>query len=265
MGFEELKAKQSVMWGAGPFERVAETAADVHDALVRLLRPEPGLGWLDLACGTGAVALRAARAGAEVTGLDLAPALIETARRLAAQEGLTLQLEVGDCESLPYGEASFDVVSSTFGVMFAPDHGAVARELARVTRAPAGRLGLACWRPDGGVGDLFRMMAAFQPTPLPGVGNPFDWGREDYVAALLGEAFELEFADGSSPQTGASGEEIWQLFSTSYGPTKTLADSIDFERRERLRRAFVEYYEGHRVGGGIRAPREYLLVLGTRR
>lgn len=264
MGFEALKQKQSVIWGAAPFERVAETVAEAHDDLAARLRPKPGERWLDLACGTGAVAFRAARAGAEVTGLDLAPALIETARRLAAAEGLAVELTVGDCESLPYRDASFEIVSSSFGVMFAPDHEAVARELARVCR-PRGRLGLACWRPEGGVGDLFRVMAPFQPPPAPGVGDPFDWGREEHVTRLLGHAFELEFVEQDSRLSAESGEEIWQLFATSYGPTKTLVDSLDPGRREELRRAVVGYYEGHRVDGAIDNSRTYLVTLGTRR
>ncbi len=264
MGFEELKARQSVIWGSGPFERIAETAADAHADLVERLRPSPGERWLDLACGTGAVAFRAARAGAETTGLDLAPALIETAKRLAAEEGLSVRLDVGDCENLPYDDASFDVVSSSFGVMFAPDHRAVVRELARVSRS-GGRLGLACWRPDGGVGELFRVMAPFQPPSLPGVGNPFDWGREEHVSGLLGDAFELEFVERDSPMDAESGEEVWELFSTSYGPTKTLAHSLAPERREEFRRAFVAYFEQSRVNGGIESSRRYLVTLGTRR
>jgi ubiquinone/menaquinone biosynthesis C-methylase UbiE len=262
--FEELKAKQSVVWGAAPFERVAETSADAHDHVVEVLGVTPGERWLDLATGTGAVAVRAARRGASVTGVDFAPVLIDTARRLAAEEGIDIEYEVGDAENLRFDDGSFDVVSSTFGVMFAPDHEAVAAELARVTRQ-GGRMGLACWRPDGGVADLFRLMAPFQPPPLPGAGVPFDWGREEHVTELLGEAFELDFHEGDSPQVGESGEEIWELFSTSYGPTKTLADSLTPERREELHRTFVDYYEGHRANGGIHASRPYLVTLGHRR
>ena len=264
MAFEEVKRRQSHMWGSGPFERVAELTAAAHDDLVVRLAPRSGERWLDIATGTGAVAVRAARAGAEVTGVDLAPNLIETAQRLAAEQGLTIRFEVGDAERLSFADAGFDIVSSTFGVMFAPDHASVARELARVC-THGGRLGLCCWRPDGGVGDLFRVMAPFQPSPPPGAGYPFDWGREEYVTGLLGDAFDLEFAEGDSPQTGESGEAIWQLFVTSYGPTKMLAESLEPERREELHRAWVDFFEGYRMNGGISQPRRYLVVLGTRR
>ena len=125
MAFEELKALQAEMWGAAPWERFAgPSMADIHDDLVRRLGVRAGEQWLDLATGTGAVATRAARQGAVVTGLDLAPKLIETARRLAAGDGLEITYEVGDCEDVPHPAASFDVVSSGQGVIAAPDHAA---------------------------------------------------------------------------------------------------------------------------------------------
>jgi 2-polyprenyl-3-methyl-5-hydroxy-6-metoxy-1,4-benzoquinol methylase len=119
MAFEELKQRQSVVWGSAPFERVAVEIAEIHGALVAELAPQAGETWLDVGTGTGAVAVRAARAGADVTGSDLAPVLIETAKRLAAEEGLDIEYEVGDAEQLPYGDGSFDIVSSSFGAILA--------------------------------------------------------------------------------------------------------------------------------------------------
>ena len=264
MAFEELKQRQSVMWGNGPYQRVTETIADIHELVVARLDPHPGDRWLDLACGTGAVSERAARAGAEVLGVDLAPVLVETARERASAQRLKIDYQVGDCERLlGVDDASFDVVSSTCGIMFAPDHGATARELARVVR-PGGRIGLANWTPAGGVGRLFRMMAPFQPSPP--VSSPFDWGREERVQELLGDAFQLEIEEHVSPLVAADGEEYWQLFSTSYGPTKTLAEALPDERREEFHRAWVDFLEGeYRDGERIVHRREYLLILGTRR
>ncbi len=138
MAFEELKAKQSVMWANGPYQNVTETLTDLQDLTVSRLGPGPGVHWLDLACGTGAIAERAASAGSEVVGIDLSPGLIETAQERAKQLGLSIDYRVGDCENLDVGDASFDVVSSTCGVMFAPDHEATARELARVVK-PGGK------------------------------------------------------------------------------------------------------------------------------
>jgi ubiquinone/menaquinone biosynthesis C-methylase UbiE len=166
MAYEELKQRQSVMWGNGPYQRVTETLTDIHERVISSLAPAAGDRWLDVACGTGAIAERAAAAGADVTGLDLAPALIETAQARAAEQGLDIEYMVGDAENLPFEDGSFGKVSSTFGIMFAPDHEAVARELARVTE-PGGRLLLANWTPQGGLGKMFKVMAPYQPAPPP--------------------------------------------------------------------------------------------------
>jgi SAM-dependent methyltransferase len=228
--FEELKQRHAVVWGSGPYQGITETITDIHEVVLERLDPQPGQRLLDLACGTGAVAERAATTGAEVVGVDIAPALIEQAKERAAERGLDIDYRVGDVEALEFEDGSFDLVASTCGVMFAPDHSAVARELTRVTKL-GGRIGLVCWTPDSGLAKMFGVMRPFQPTPPPGVGNHFDWGREDYVRDLLGQAFELEFSSGDSVLEADSGESVWQLFSTEYGPTKTLADSLDDERR----------------------------------
>jgi SAM-dependent methyltransferase len=266
MAFEELKQKQSAIWGTGPYQNITETITDIHDRVVERLDPRPGIHWLDLATGTGAVAERAAERGADVTAVDLAPALIETAAERAREQGLEIDYQVGDCERLELEDASFDVVSSTCGVMFTPDHEASARELARVTK-PGGRIGLVNWTPDGGMARLFALMRPFQPSPPPpGAGNPFEWGSRSHVEELLGDAFELEFESGVSHLRVPSGEDYWQLFSTSYGPTKILADSLEADRREEFHRAWVEFFEtNYRDDGQIDHDREYLLVLGTRR
>ncbi|MDX6487026.1 MAG: hypothetical protein QOF43_2179 [Gaiellaceae bacterium] len=262
MAFEELKQRQSVMWGNGPYQRVTDTLTDIHELVVDRLDAQPGERWLDLACGTGAIAERAARAGADVVGIDLAPVLIATARERAAEQGLDIDYRVGDCERLDVPDGSFDIVSSTCGVMFAPDHEATARELARVVK-PGGRIALVNWTPEGGLGKMFRMMAPFQPAPPP--SSPFDWGREDRVRELLGDAFELEIAEHVSTLETKDGEEYWQLFSTSYGPTKTLAESLG-DRREEFHDTWVDFFESnYRDGDRIAHAREYLLIVGTRR
>jgi SAM-dependent methyltransferase len=262
MAFEELKQRQSVMWGTGPYQRITETISDLQDLVVERLRPEPGAVWLDLACGTGAVAERAASRGANVTGVDLAPALIETAKERATVLGLDMDYRVGDAEQLALPDESFEVVASTCGVMFAPDHEAVARELARVTK-PGGRIGLANWTPTGGVGRMFQMMAPFVATPPP--SSPFDWGEESRVRQLLEGSFELTIEEHVSTLSIESGEAYWQLFSTSFGPTRVLADSLG-ERREEFHETWVDFFEqNYRGNDGIEHDREYLLVLGTRR
>jgi ubiquinone/menaquinone biosynthesis C-methylase UbiE len=262
MAHEELKARQSKMWGNGPYQGVTETLHDTHDLVIERGEPKPGLRWLDLATGTGAVAELAARAGAEVVGVDLAPALIETAKQRAAELGLDIDYRVGDCENLDLPDASFDRVSSTCGVMFAPDHEATAHELARVTKA-GGKLLMVNWTAEGGVGRMFKMMAPFQPGPPP--SSPFDWGNEKRLRELLGDAFELTIEEHTSTLHADSGEAYWELFSTSYGPTKTLAESLG-DRREELHRTWVEFFDTeYGTNGGIAHAREYLLVEGTRR
>jgi SAM-dependent methyltransferase len=264
MAFAELKARHSVVWGNGPYERITNTIRDIHALVIERADPKPGERVLDAATGTGAVAILAAKRGADVVGQDIAPVLIETARLRAEEEGVSIVCEVCDAEEMHYDDASFDVVLSTCGVMFAPDHQAVARELARVTK-PGGRLALACWQPDTGMHDVFKMMAPFMPPPVPGAGSPFAWGDRDHVQELLGDSFELEFEEHDSPLTLPSGEDYWELFSTSYGPTKTAIEALDSDRREEFHRAWVEFGDARREGDAMVHHREYLLTLGKRR
>jgi ubiquinone/menaquinone biosynthesis C-methylase UbiE len=263
MAFEELKQKQSAMWGNGPYQRITETLGDIHELVIERLDPQRGDRWLDLACGTGAMAERAAAGECNsVTGVDLAPALIETAKERAAERGLEIDYRVGDVERLEFPDASFDKVSSTCGIMFAPDHEATAREIGRVT-APGGRICLANWTPTGGLARMFKVMAPYQSAPPP--SSPFDWGDEGRVRELLGDAFQLEMEERVSPLVMPSSEAYWELFSTSYGPTKTLADSLG-DRREDLHRDWIDFFEAnYKENGEIVHTREYLLITGTRR
>jgi len=264
MAFEELKTRHSVVWGSGPYERISEHLAIAHDHLLRAVGPQAGQRWLDVATGTGEIAVPAAKRGASVTAIDIAPNLIETARARARANGVDLALEVGDAERLPYPDAEFDVVVSAFGVMFTPDQHAAAAELARVTR-PGGRLALLNWHPARGVAEFFKVMAPYMPPPPEGAGNPFAWGDPDRLSELLGDAFELRYEQGDCPQPGTSAEQVWELFTTAYGPTKTLAESLDPERRGALRRDWIAYFDQFRNGAGVSQPRPYLLALGTRK
>lgn len=253
----------AAMWGSAPWERVAPTMAAIHDRLIGALGPQPGERWLDVGTGTGAVAVRAARAGALVTGVDIAVPLIETARRLAVQEGLTIEFAIGDAQALPYPDGSFDVVSSAHGVVFAPDHAAAARELARVCR-PAGRLGMTAWRTGESGDGLDEIVGCFAAPRAPGP-RPRCWGEEAHARELLQDAFELEFIHDVWIQAGESGETIWELLTTSSPPFKALADGLDAQRRAELHAAWVEFYESHRSDDGIRVPHGYLVILGQRR
>jgi ubiquinone/menaquinone biosynthesis C-methylase UbiE len=237
----------------------------VHAAVVEAVGPAEGKRWLDVASGTGELTELAARTGADIVGVDFAPVLVETAQRLAAERGISVDYRVGDAENLDFEDASFDVVTSTFGVMFAPDQPRAGVELGRVTR-PGGRLALANWTPEGAIGEMFRLTSQFAPPPPEGAGVPVEWGRPERVEELLGDDFELKVEKRVSNFEAESGEAAWQLFVANFGPVRTLADSLEEDRREEFHQAWVELFEQkYRVGDGIVHPREYLLVSGTRR
>jgi ubiquinone/menaquinone biosynthesis C-methylase UbiE len=175
MAFEELKERHAAMWGSAPFERIAGTLADMHETIVDAVEGGPGLKWLDVGCGTGELTFMAVATGAEVTGSDLSPTLVETAKRQAAERGVQVTFEVGDAEALPYRDASFDIVTSTVGAIFAPDHRAAASELARVCRA-GGKLGMTAWTSGGDVDEFFEIIGSTRrprrPAPvLPSRGG----------------------------------------------------------------------------------------------
>jgi SAM-dependent methyltransferase len=249
-------------WGLGTNERLAARFGPVQADLLERLRVAPGEDVLDLATGAGQLALGAARIGARVSALDPDDAMVALARERAADDNLEVAFEHADIEYLPYDDRSFDVVVSNFGLIFAPDHANVAAELARVAR-PGARLGFTAWKPNPKLGELYRR---FTEEPIEG-REAYEWGREDHVEDMLGEDFELEFDDGAVWLEAESGEEIWSLFSESAPPVISLVRRLSPADADEFHRAFVELYEGYRDdnGGGIRAPRRYLLVLGTRK
>jgi SAM-dependent methyltransferase len=249
------------VWSTGTYERFTAGLAPVQDQLVDLLDIMRTDRVLDLATGTGELAVRAARAGAAVKGIDIAEPMLAKARERAEQEGIDIAFDLGSVEYLPYEDASFDVLMSNFGLIFAPDHANVAAELARVSFDGA-RLGFTAWKPNPRLADLYRR---FTEDPIEG-REVFEWGREDHVEDMLGEDFELEFVDGTLWLEADTAEEIWKLFSESAPPVISLLRQLDPEEGEAFHRAFVELYEGYRAGGGgVRAPRRYLLVLGRRK
>src|SRR5262245_56568701 len=261
MSFDELKARLAAAWGKCDWSLAAGWLDPMHDHLVRSLAPQPGERWLDVATGTGATALRASVAGADVSAQDLSPGMIERARRFADEQSLAIHFDVGDAEALPYEDASFDVVASAVGLVLTPSHRAIAREVTRVCRR-GGRIGFTAWRPNVGYFDL---LGRFQPPPEPGADDRRNWGREEYVEERLGADFDLRFEEGDNPFRGESGDEIWERQLAGVGTIRTLYESLDESRRSELHDAMVEYFESERVGDEIRAPAPYLLSLGTRR
>jgi ubiquinone/menaquinone biosynthesis C-methylase UbiE len=250
----------SEVWSEGTYEKLAARFGPVQDQLVEALRIGADEEVLDLATGTGEVAIRAAKRGARVTGVDISGLMLAKARERAAAEGVAVEFAEGDAEYLQQDDSSFDVVSSNFGLIFAPDHANVASELARVVRQ-GGRLGFTAWKPNPKLAELYRR---FTEEPLDG-RESWEWGREDHVEDMLGEEFELEFEDGTLWLEAANAEEIWKLFSESAPPVIALIKRLDTEGVEQFHQAFVELYESYATPEGVRAPRRYLLVLGTRK
>ncbi|MFN2471404.1 MAG: class I SAM-dependent methyltransferase [Gaiellaceae bacterium] len=259
---DELKARTAAVWSSAPWEQAQHFLASVHEHLIERLRPGPGERFLDVATGTGAIALRAARAGAEVTGVDIASGLVETARRLAREEGLDVGFDVGDAEQLPYPDASFDLVASSMGAIFTPSHRAAADELARVCRT-GGRLGMSAWRPETG---FFSITRKYAPPPEPGVDDSDEWSREEHAQELLGEGFELEFDEGDASMVAESGDAMFELLAESVGPFRATLEGLEPDRARAFRRELVGFLEAHREGDGeIRLPALYILILGRRR
>ena len=240
-------------WSGSSYERIAETYAPIHDRVVASLAIEPGTRVLDVACGTGGVALRAARTAADVVGVDITADQLAKARHAADEEELTIRFDEGDCQELPYGDGEFDAVASAFGAIFASDHQRTAAELARVCR-PAGRLALTAWPQDEWleVGER-----AGRPSPVG--ADATDWAREDHVRALLGPAFDLELQSGEWRIEAGSGEELWELVSTSMPPLRNWLMEQNDEVRARAERV----YRGYLAPGVL--EREYVLVMGVRR
>lgn len=236
-----------------PWERMARSNAPSHEVLVEALRPSPGERWIDVGTGSGGVALRAARRGADVVGVDISPEAIEQARSAASAERLGARFEVGDAAALPFPDHSFDVVASAFGVMFG-EHARTAFELARVCR-PGGRLGLTLMPPGSRAAETWTLLRRFGS-----VGGDHPAAFAERVHDLLGEWFELESRRIETEPDDEPPDEAWKHFSESFGPLRELLARVGDAEAAELRRDFVAL--GERFAG---RRRSYVLVLGRRR
>ena len=265
----DLKARHRKMWASGDYPSMVETfLLPLGPRLVEACEIGPGLSVLDVGAGTGNAALPAAERGAAVTATDLTPELLEAGVRRALQAGTELKWLAADAERLPFADASFDVVISSIGAMFAPHHQVVADELVRVCK-PGGKIGLLSWTPEGMVGQLFKLMGPFAPTPPPGAQPPPLWGSEAHLGELFGTRVEfgtmrrepLEVTAFEQP--GEFGEHFRQF----YGPTIAVRANAEAEGRlEELDVELDRFCEQQNRGGGegARFELEYLLAVGTR-
>jgi SAM-dependent methyltransferase len=264
----DLKLAHRATWAAGNYAAVAELIdeAPPRDLLSRA-DLAPTLDVLDVATGTGNIAIRAALAGAQVTGLDLTPELFATARERAASHGVAVDWVEGDAEDLPFEDARFDRVLSAFGVQFAPRHQVVAHELARVCR-PGGRIALVNWTPGGQIGELFRIMGRYMPAPPDYASPPPLWGSEQHVVDLFdGTGVELEFCRGYNPWRFPSAEDYVQFMETRYGPTLKARERLTTEGTWDACRAEIVAMAERRneaTDGTLRMSAEYLVIAGSK-
>jgi ubiquinone/menaquinone biosynthesis C-methylase UbiE len=266
---QQHNQRPAAVWSSGgrDYDEISRGIADAIEHCVFRLNPQPGERILDLSTGTGWTSRVVARRGASVIGADIAGDLLDAARVKASAEGLSIEYQIGDAEGLPFADGEFDAVVSTFGVMFATRPEVAAAELARIVR-PGGRIALTTWLSDSSVFGMFQVMKRYMaaaPPSTPAPRSPFEWGRVERVRELLGEAFELRFEKGMSFYREPSADAAWQTFSTGYGPTRVLANSLDADRRAALREEFVAFHAGFPTDLGICVPREYWVTLGVRR
>lgn len=265
-GADAAKQGARAVWAAGDYATIARHIVSVGRSAVAHAGVGPGDAVLDVACGTGNAAIPAAEAGATVTGLDLTPELLEGARAAAAAAGVELELVEGDAEALPFGDASFDVVLSTFGCMFAPDHHRTAAEIARVLR-PGGRMCVCAWTSEGAVGEFFRTISGHMPPPPPGFSPPPLWGSADHVRKLFeGTGVELEFAHETVEMVFDSPEETLEEYETKFGPVVMAKAALAAQDRwEPLRDDLLSLYGRWQTPDGeVRIGAEYLVTTGRR-
>jgi SAM-dependent methyltransferase len=264
--FETLKAKLKDTWSAGDFGQIGGAHAKGNEEFVERLPIVQGVKLLDVACGTGTASIPAARAGAEVTGIDLAGNLVEQAIAYAKREGVSANFEVGDVEDLRFENNTFDLVITMFGAMFAPRPDITACELVRVTKS-GGQIVMANWTPDSFIGQTFKLYTRYLPPPS-GVPAPVLWGSKDIVGERFASGisdlgFELrriffEFPFGP--------EDVADHFKKYFGPAQNVFGSLDEAGQEAFRNELVDLWATHNVAndGSTRVESEYLEVKATK-
>lgn len=265
LNLEEIKARQQVMWSSGNYAKTAWITVPLADLLCEAIEVRPGSDVLDVASGTGHVALAAARRFTHVTSSDYVPRLLEVGRARAAAELLEITFIEADAENLPFKDRSFDFVLSAIGAMFAPDQEKVASELTRVCRS-GGRVGMINWTLTGFLSDLFKTIASYVPPP-EGLKPPVLWGNEERVRELFdSNVSHLSFTYGSLPQHFISSDHFVDFMLTNYGPTLKAYASLSQEQSELFRADLVALTAKHNraTDGSLTYDSDYVIVLATR-
>ncbi|MCC6194925.1 MAG: class I SAM-dependent methyltransferase [Burkholderiales bacterium] len=264
--FAALKQRQQATWASGDYAIVGTTLQIVGESLAEAADIRADERVLDVAAGNGNATLAAARRFARVTSTDYVPTLLERGRARALAEALPVEFEVADVENLPYADGSFDVVLSTFGAMFAPDHARTAREMLRVLRS-GGRLGMANWTPGGFIGRLFKIIGAHLPPPA-GVQPPPLWGTQAHLTALFGEkAAQIRCEPRHFNFRYRSAAHFVQVFREFYGPTHKAFAALDEAGARSLEGAITSLLAESNTAGAasLVVPSEYLEVVITKR
>lgn len=263
--FSAIKSRQQATWSSGDYATVGMTVQVVSESLCEAVDLRAGSRVLDVATGSGNTALAAARRHADVIGVDYVPSLLQRGRERAAAERLKIEFRDGDCEALPFTDASFDCVLSTFGVMFAPDHVRTANELTRVCK-PGGKIGLSHWTPEGLVGQLFKIVGRYAPPPA-GLTSPLAWGTEKHLHELFGARVTSIRTQRVQCVFRYRSLEHWlEIFRTYYGPVHKAFESLAPAQQTELARELVAGMKQLNRSGDatLVAPSEYLEIVAIR-
>jgi len=263
--YATIKQRQQATWASGDFAVVGVTLQIVGETLAEAADVRADEKVLDVAAGNGNATLAAARRFARVTSTDYVPQLLEKGAVRAKAEGLAVEFRTADVEALPFADGSFDVVLSTFGAMFAPEHARTAGEMKRVVRR-GGRIGLANWTPEGFIGQLFRVIGKYVAPPA-GLQSPALWGTEPTIVELFGpEASDIRCVRRHFNFRYRSAAHFVEVFRDYYGPTHKAFAALDAERQAQLAADITALLERLNVAGpdSLVVPSEYLEVVVTR-
>ena len=262
--YAAIKQRQQATWASGDYAAIGTTLQIVGETLAEAADVRAGERVLDVAAGNGNASLAAARRHAQVTSTDYVQALLAKGHDRAVAEGLNIRFQQADAEALPFADASFDAVLSTFGVMFTPEHQRAANEMLRVLRS-GGRIGLANWTPGGFIGRLFKLIGAHVPPPA-GLASPVLWGTESHIVELFGShAAQIRCEHRHFNFRYRSAAHWVQVFRELYGPTHKAFAALDAQAAQSLERAITALLEELNVGGpqSLVVPSEYLEIVIT--